>query len=221
MLYCKNCRVRLPGKYDRCPLCQRDLTGHAEESGNVFPIISSPKSTHRSILAWLAFASVAASAICAAINLVLPEGGWWFLFVAGGIGSFWITLAVVLKKGKNIPKTILWQVILLSILTYSWDLLTGFHGWSLNYVLPILTTCAMVAIFAIAKARRLDIQDYIFSLILVSVFGLLSFILLILDRISVVIPTAICFASSIIFLASLLSFESKALIAEMQRRFHL
>lgn len=221
MLYCKSCKIRLPGKYCRCPLCKGELTGTSEGNGNVFSVIPQRRETGRTLLIWLAFGSVAAAAISTAVNLVLPSGGWWFLFVLGGIGSIWTSLALVLKKRKNIPKTILWQVGLLSVLAFIWDLLTGFRGWSLNYVLPILCTGSMVAMAVIAKVRKLNIQNYILYLIIDCVFGLLSFTLLAMGKIQIIIPSAICFASTVIFLAALLFFEGKVLLAEIQRRFHL
>ncbi|WP_444641627.1 DUF6320 domain-containing protein [Caproiciproducens sp. R1] len=221
MMYCKNCGIHLPGKYGCCPLCKGKLTGTPEEAGNVFPMIPPRRETEQILLVWLAFGSVAAAAISTAINLILPSGGWWFLFVLGGIGSIWISLALVLKKRKNIPKTILWQVGLLSVLAFVWDRFTGFHGWSLDYVLPILCTGAMNAMAVIAKVRKLDIQNYILYLIIDCVFGLLSFTLLVMGKIHIIIPTLVCFVSTIIFLAALLFFEGKALLAEIQRRFHL
>ena len=221
MLYCKNCGIRLPGKYVRCPLCKGELTGSAEENGNVFPPIPPRRETGRSLLVWLAFGSVAAAAISMAVNLILPSGGWWFLFVLGGIGSVWLSLALVLKKRRNVPKTILWQCGLLSVLAFVWDLLTGFRGWSLDYVFPILCTGSMIAMAVTAKARKLNIQSYILYLVIDCVFGLLSFTLLVMGKIQVAIPSAVCFASTVIFLAALLFFEGKALLAEIQRRFHL
>lgn len=221
MLYCKNCGIRLPGSYGRCPLCKGELTGQAEKAGNVFPVISPPKEAGRTLLIWLSFGSVAAAAVSTAVNLILPSGGWWFLFVLGGVGSIWLSLALVLKKRKNIPKTILWQVGLLSVLAFVWDLLTGFRGWSLNYVFPSLCTGSMIAMAVIAKVRKLNIQNYILYLVIDCVFGLLSFTLLVMGKIRIIIPSAICFASTIIFLAALLFFEGKALLAEIQRRFHL
>ena len=221
MLTCRNCKIRLPGKYRRCPLCQGDLEGKPEETGNVFPVISDHSNAYHALLMWLAFGSVAAATVCMTVNLILPSGGWWSLFVVCGIVSFWISLALVLKKRRNVPKTILWQVCVLTLLAYLWDQFTGFKGWSLNYVLPILCTSAMVAMSVIAKVRKLDIQNYILYLIIDCIFGILSFTLLIIGRTTVVIPSAICFATTIIFLAALLFFEGKALSAEIQRRFHL
>lgn len=221
MLRCKNCKVGFSGKYKRCPLCQGELTGETDETENVFLPISQHGKEDHVLMTRLAFGSVAAVAVSTAVNLVLPSGGWWFLLVVGGIVSFWISLILVLKKRKNIPYTILWQVGVLSILSYCWDRLTGFHGWSLNYVFPILCTSAMVAMSVIARVRKLNIQDYILYLIIDCVFGLLSFALLVMGKVTVMIPTAVCFASTVIFLAALLSFEGKALLAEIQRRFHL
>lgn len=221
MLYCKNCGIRLPGNYRRCPLCKGALEGKAGKDGAVFPVSRPREETERSLLLWLAFGSVAAAAVSTAVNLVLPSEGWWFLFVLGGIGSVWISLALVLKKRRNIPKTILWQTGLLSILSFVWDLLTGFGGWSVNYVFPILCTGSMIAMSVIARVRKLNIQNYILYLIIDCVFGLLSFILLIMGKVRTLIPSAVCFASTVIFLAALLFFEGKALWAEIQRRFHL
>lgn len=220
MLYCKNCKIHLSGEYRRCPLCKGDLTGEADAE-NVFPTVLPHAETHHALFAWLAFGSVAAIAVCIAVNMILPSGGWWFWFVVFGIISSWISLALVLQKKANIPKTVLWQVGILSLLAYIWDRFTGCRGWSLNFVLPILCTGAMVAMSVIARVKKLNIQNYIFYLVIDCVFGILSFSLLAAGKITEVIPSAICFASTIIFLAALLIFQGKALLAEIQRRFHL
>lgn len=221
MLYCKTCKVHLSGNYTRCPLCKGDLTGKSCDTENRFPPDVSLKEPNHVLIAWFALGSVIAMAVSIAINLILPSRGWWFMFVVCGVVSCWISFAFVLKKRTNIPKTVIWQVFILSILAYAWDRFTGFQGWSLNFVLPILCTGAMIAMSVIAKVKKLNIQDYIFYLIIDFVFGILSFTLLAVGRITIVIPSAICFASTLIFLAALLIFQGKALLAEIQRRFHL
>lgn len=55
MLHCKNCGIRLSGKYYRCPLCKGELTGTSEETGNVFPVILPRREAGRSLLIWLGF----------------------------------------------------------------------------------------------------------------------------------------------------------------------
>lgn len=221
MLYCKNCKISLPGNYKRCPLCKGELTGKAEEYGNAFPTIRPSDAAEHRLLNFLAFCSVAGTAVCTAVNLALPASGWWFQFVIGGVCCFWICFLLVLKKRKNLPKTILWQVGILSLMAYLWDWFTGHQGWALNYVFPILCTGAMVAMFVIGKVRKLNIQDYILYLVIDCIFGILPLTLLLTGKLSVILPSAICFAAAVIFLAELLLFEGKSLLAEIQRRFHL
>lgn len=219
MLYCENCKVHLSGKHMRCPLCKGKLTGEADGAENLFPVI--PAHIDHAMLMRLSFGSVVVAAVSFAVNLILPARGWWSLFVLFGIVSFWASLALVLKKNRNIPKTVLWQVGALSLLAYIWDYFTGFRGWSLNFVLPILCTSAMVAMSVIARIKKLDIQNYIFYLVINCVFGILSFTLLVIGTTTETIPSAVCFASAIIFLAALWIFQGKVLRDEIQRRFHL
>lgn len=222
MLRCEHCQVDLPGEQNRCPLCQSKPSGTEDGSNNRFPSLPEFRLTvSRILMAWSAFGTVCVAAICITINLILPAGGWWSLFILAGIASLWIDFALILLKRKNLPKNILWQVAVVSLIAFLWDILTGFRGWSLDYVFPILCSCGMVAMTIVAKARRLDIQDYIMYLVIDCILGIVSFILILADAVRVVIPSAISFGSSIIFLGFLLFFEGKALWAEIQRRLHL
>ncbi|MDD2418675.1 MAG: DUF6320 domain-containing protein [Oscillospiraceae bacterium] len=221
MLRCEHCQVDLPGEQNRCPLCQHMPTGIPDGSGDRFPHLPVHRqAVSRLLIAWIAFGSVCATAVCVAINIIIPAGGWWSLFVIAGIASLWIDFGILIKKRKNLPKNILWQVILVSFIAFLWDLSTGFHGWALDYVLPLLCSCAMFAMTVVAKARKLDIQDYILYLVIDCILGIGSFILMLAGAVHVVIPTVVCFGSSIVFLAFLSFLEGKALWAEIQRRFH-
>jgi hypothetical protein len=222
MLRCEHCKVSLPGTQSRCPLCQNKPVGNPDGSRDRFPNLpEAPKTVGRALLAWLAFASVCAAAICISINMTDPADGWWSMFVLAGIASLWIDFAVVLKKQKNLPKSIIWQVLVVSLIAFLWDIFTKYKGWSMEYVLPILSASAMLALTVVAKARRLDIHDYILYLMISCVFGIVSFVFILTGVVRVVIPSAINFCTAIVFLAFLLFFEGKALWAEVQRRLHL
>ena len=222
MLQCEHCHVELPEAPARCPLCGSIPDGDPGEHDYRFPALPpAPKTISRVLLAWIAFSAICAAAVCITINLILPAGGWWSLFVVAGIASLWVDFAIMLKKRKNLPKSILWQVAAVSLIAYAWDRFTGFHGWSVDYVLPILCTCAMIGMTLVAKIRKLHIQDYILYLVLVCILGIVSFVLILTGTVRVVIPSAISFGSAILFLAALFFFEGKALWAEIQRRLHL
>ncbi|GHU93550.1 hypothetical protein FACS1894208_03200 [Clostridia bacterium] len=222
MLRCEHCRVELPGEQTRCPLCQNKPGGTPDGSESRFPrLIGARQKISRTLLAWAAFVSVCAAAVCVTVNMIVSTERWWSLFVIAGIASLWIDIGLVLKKRKNLPKSILWQVVAVSLIAFLWDLLTGYAGWSLDYVLPILSSAAMFAMTVVSKARKLDIQDYISYLLISCILGIVSFILILTGAVSVVVPSAISFGASIVFLAFLLFFEGQALWEEIQRRLHL
>lgn len=224
MHICDNCGVALPDDPRFCPLCWQETReeGPAGACGEpVLPPLGTEASPSRTFLGIMAFASVAAGAVSVGINLVFPTGGWWCLFVLAGLASLWISFGVMLKKRQNLPKGILWQVSILSVLALLWDVFTGYQGWSVDYVLPILYTCAMIAMLVVAKIRRLNIQDYILYLLMSCVVGIVSLVLVVVGAAKVVIPSAVCFVCSVIFLSVLLFFEGRALRAELIRRFHL
>ncbi|WZL79754.1 DUF6320 domain-containing protein [Eubacteriales bacterium mix99] len=220
MLRCDRCGIDLPGNPLRCPLCQSALSGTPDNTGNRFPVPNTLPKASRKLLALIAFGTVCASVISVVINLIRPAGGWWSLFVITGFASLWIDFAVLIRKRNNLTKDVLWQAVVVSLLAYLWDRFTGFHGWSLDYVLPILCTCAMIAITLIAQIQKLHIQDYILYLFMDCMLGIISFVLIRARIVRVITPCAICFGASVIFLAALLFFERKALWEEIQRRLH-
>mgnify|MGYP000011703843 FL=1 len=222
MKYCEKCRVSVPGDLRTCPLCQGDLSGQGEPGRGTFPALPAPKHPHRGLLQLIGLGTIAAAAVCIAVNLSLPQSGWWSVFVVAGVISFWLTFWVVVKKRGNIPKTILWQVGLISALALFWDWWTGGRlSWSVDFVIPLLLTGAMIAMAVIARVMRLKIQDYILYLMLDAIFGFIPFVLLLCGSLRVVYPSAACVAISIISLAALCLYEGKAMKNEILRRLHL
>lgn len=221
MLRCKKCKVELPGSPRYCPLCQGSLSGTPAPGENVYPDIPPVEAPSRRVLSIIIFATIAAAAICVAVNLSVPYGGWWSLFVLAGIGSFWLSFLVADRKLCNIPKHILRQAVIFSLLALLWDIFTGFRRWSVEFVIPILWTCAMAAQAIMAKIMKLRSEDYIIYLVFDSLVGLLSLILILIGVLHVIIPWAACFACSVIMIAGLIFFEGKTLWSEIHRRMHL
>lgn len=222
MQRCEHCGVTVRGRAQICPLCQNLLTGINSDAEYIFPKKTPPKpivSLHA--LTWLGFFTVCAAAICVCINLILPAKGWWSLFVVAGFFCLWADFGLIMRKRRNLQKTIVWQVAFISIIAYLWDRFTGHHGWAVDYVLPIMCTGAMVSMFLLARIQKLQIQDYILYLGMVCILGLGALILILTDTVRIAIPMAICFCTSVAFLAFLIFFEGRVLKAELQRRFHL
>lgn len=221
MLYCDKCGVSITGNPDFCPLCQGTLSGNAE-SGSSFPKIKAKKDYFSFALKIAAMASVTAICICIAIDYSKTDSfaGWW-LYVAGGILSFWLSFWSALRRRKNIAKSIMFTTFMACLIVFLWDLFTGYKGWAIDYFLPISCCSAMLAMAVTAKVLNLKIEQYIYYLILDIVFGIIPLILILCGVVRFKILCIACVAVSIISLAALLIFQGKALRAEIIRRTHL
>jgi len=218
MLYCKNCKVNITGNHEKCPLCQGDIIGEPSQT-NTFPIIKEEKHLINLILKITALITITASVICVLINLGF--GGSWSLYVIAGFVTGWIVIWITVKMHGNITKNTVWLTVIISILSIIWDISTGYRGWSIDYVLPIICCFAMIEMFIVANIKKLKIEDYIVYLIIDILFGIVPLALLLLNIVKIIYPSLICVAESVISLAILIIFEGKALKAEIVRRMHL
>ena len=137
MKYCEQCKVSVTGQRSRCPLCQSVLRDEGEPYEEVFPVIPTVYNRFQFFFKLLIFASAVLGIVSAVINLLLPQSGVWSLFVLGGIGCLWVFLFIAVRKRNNIPKNILWQVAVTILFCLLWDLFTGWHGWSVDYVVQM------------------------------------------------------------------------------------
>lgn len=219
MLFCEQCGVYVRGSLQRCPLCQSPLSGHKEE--NVYPVLPSVRRPLRLILRLAAFATVVIAITCSAVNLSLPQTGWWSVFVIASLASTWLVLGITVHKRGSPMKAILWQLIAISAVTFAWDLCTGLAGWSLDFVLPILIPCAQLAAFIVMWVLSMRPPDYLFSLSSCILAGLIPLVLLLCGVLRVVYPSVICAGISLVALAGILLFKGKELRDDAVRRLHL
>ena len=219
MMYCEKCGLSVRGEYSHCPLCQQTLAGEPEQS--VFPVIHLREQRLKMILRLAAFASVVSIVLSLALNLAFPAYGWWAVFVIAGLASLWISMGILIQNIDNIIKAMVWQVVIISALAVAWDIFTGFRGWSVDFVIPMLCTASIAAMAIFAQATRLKIEDYVIYLVIDSVWGLLCVLLIVFDVSKIIWPCLICVACSVISLSALFIFEGRALNSELRRRLHL
>jgi len=218
---CDKCKIHVAGSRSVCPLCQAVLSDEGEPSPNPFPTIPTIYRQHNLFFRWLIFASVVAAVVSVAVNLLLPQSGLWSLFVLAGIGCLWISLAIAIRKRHNIPKNMLYQVVIISGLSALWDWLTGWHGWSIDYVVPIICVCAMAALGILSRVLKWQLSDLLVYFCLDGVFGILPIVFYLTGCLHVPYPSIVCVAVSVISLAAILLFAGENMWHELKRRLHL
>jgi hypothetical protein len=198
------------------------LEGTACPEQDVFPVIPLPRAAPKGLITFFAFGTITVAVLSAAVNIsFFPGNVLWFLFVVAGLGSLWLSFLVLRAQWWNIPRIIFWELLLISILVFGWDLFTGFYKWSFNFVIPILFSCAMIVMTVFAKVRKWKVQDYIIFSGVISVVSIFSLLLIIFHAVTLIYPATICFAVSVISLAFIILFDGAPLREELKRRMHL
>lgn len=219
MKYCEKCKVSVRGDRERCPLCNAVLQGEPEPGG--FPELPDGHRQRRLWISILALASVSACIVCLLLNFLNRQYGPWSLFVLGGVLCMWLTLGLALYKQRNVPKTLVWEVFLVSALSVLWDYVTGWHAWSINFVIPIVCMGAMVTLVFMFRLFSVPSGSLIVYLLVDALLGIVQLMLLLTGCITVLLPSLLCVGVSLMMLAAMLIFRGRHVKEELRRRLHL
>lgn len=222
MQYCNHCQVHLRGEKEKCPLCgNTPLTNNkASEKEEICPEIPPAYEGHLAIRI-MVFISVATVVASFAIYMIFPANINWPIFVVFGLLSMWLSLIVVVQKRHNIPKSIMWQVTIVSLLSIFWDWQTGWRGWALDYVVPIVYVAAIFVMYVTAKIMNLSVRDYIIYALLDGLFGVIPIVFILFHWTNVPYPSIICVAISITFLSAIFIFQGENIKTELNKRMHI
>lgn len=227
MKYCDKCKVRVIGSQEQCPLCLRNLNSSTLEQEvvdngqkEVFPYISTLYKAHHMIFKVMTFISIALVVISVALNLIISDEHWWSLFVIAGVACFWLSFYVAFRKRKNIPKNILYQVVMISIIMVVWDYITGWKGWSVDFVIPVLCFTDLLVLYILSKILQSDVEDYLIYMLIGGVFGIIPILFYLFGWLHVVLPSIVCVAASILFFAGVVIFQGDKIQEELHRRLH-
>ena len=136
MKQCKKCNVNLDVIGDQCPLCNSQIDTPKNFKSS-YPFISDIINKHFFRRAIFFLASII-SLIILAINYLLTPDVKWSIFVVIQIFLSYYVFYNILSGRKRVIKLLLVLNFIVSFLSVFWDIYTGFHGWSTNYVLPSL-----------------------------------------------------------------------------------
>jgi hypothetical protein len=221
MLYCEHCRVGIKGIHSVCPLCGGILENQDSCEEDMYPQIPTIYQEFNAFIRTMILISIATAVVSFAVNFIFTKESRWSFLVAAGISCMWISLFIIIRKKNNIPKTILWQVALISIFAVLWDRFMGWRGWSIDYVLPSIYIGAMIVMAVAAKILKIGVGDLVVYMLVDGVFGLLSIVFIFFGCLNVLLPTVICVTGSIISLSALLLFEGDNIKEELNKRMHI
>lgn len=219
MSKCKRCNVTINSNTHKCPLCNNEIT--INKVDDVFPIIENKYKYHQLFFDIGIFITTLGNVLCLLINYIINKDISWSLYVVASTLTYWFTLIIAIKRRNNVNKLLLLEVIVASIGSIVWDYLTGWHLWSITYVLPFLCI-AYITIFIIKLIFINNIKnDYIFYTMLNSLIGLIPFYFIFRNIIKITWPSILSISLSLSAIIFLIIFKRKILTNELEKRLHI
>lgn len=218
---CKRCNSIISTNHKTCPLCQNDLIKDGTDAENVFPVVKLGSKKEKIFINLMTLSLFSASVICVMMNISFFNEVFWSLFVVAGAACLWTSLVIAFRVRRHLPQAIFWEVLLIAGFAVIWDIGTGSYGWSINYVIPIIFSGAIIVIWLVSTILKMAFNDYIVYLIVNGVLGIIPLIFILTHMIDVVVPSMICVSVSLIALAALFVFDRQQLIEEIHRRTHI
>lgn len=228
MKACKACGVTVESRGEFCPLCGEPLaeTGVApqpQQAGrcNLYPDLHSRTVQHNFILRLLVFVSLLGCGVSVMVNLLVHSTFMWSLIVVAAVLYSWITIPPLLRRGVNYAARTVLIVIVTSALVVVLDLLTGYRGWSVSYVIPGLLAAGIVSIGMMIVFNRTSWARYVLSQVIMGVFGFVPLVLYAVGLGSSLVMALLAAGFALASLLVTIVFGDRTIKSEFKRRFHI
>lgn len=221
MKYCNHCKVKIDQDREKCILCGNFVSSISDEQADeIFPNVP-PAFESRMVLKIMIFISIATIVTSFVIDMIFPSFINWPLLMVFGLISIWLGLFVIFQKRYNIHKKIIWQVVIVSLLSLFWDWNTGWQGWSITYVMPTIFISAMVLMYVTGKIMKLSVRSYIIYALIDGVLGIVPALFILFGWVRVRYPSIISVGVSIIFLSAIFIFKGNEIKDELNKKMHI
>ena len=201
-----------------CPLCHNKID--LKQKDSIYPELKT-YSNYNLLIRLSLFITICGIIFSLLINYWVNKEISWSVFVILGILSFWLTFSTGINRKHNFMRILFTEILSIMILSIIWDLLTGFHKWSLMFVLPLLCIAYTITFLIIRIFTRQTRKEYILYIYLNSLIGLIPLYFIIVNKLSILIPSYISVSISIFALIFLFIFNQRTLEDEIERRLHI
>lgn len=174
-----------------------------------------------SFMQWLTFFCVAVAVAGFMVNLILTPKFPWIWYLVGAVATLWFLTGMGFYKRRNLLKNGMWQLVLGSLVAVVWDVMTGWHGWSVDFFIPGLVMLIQLLMVAIATVRKLKPQEYMIYYVMAAAFGLIPLVFVLTGLAGHTLVCVIASGVSALFLAALVIFKHKEFIYELKKKFYI
>ncbi|MGI6877245.1 DUF6320 domain-containing protein [Microbacterium sp. gxy059] len=220
MRRCPDCAVGIEGSWSRCPLCGSAAAGDPSPD----PLPAVPLSfSRRRVLRILFLVSLAVIAASFLAQLLLQPSETALVALRSvwlGVTALWLVVLMAVRKRRNAAKGNLYLVVLVGLVCVYGDYLTGWHGWALDYAVPIACATSIIATLIVVRVLRIDVGDHIVYSLLTALLAVVPLLFALLGWVTDPLPSVLCAALGLVALGVQLA-RIRDVRHELAKRLHL
>lgn len=218
---CKHCGVSITDKTTTCPLCDNVLDDLTFDGTQTYPDIKDRFRKMELFKRIIQFVGVVAVVLCCFVDFKINRHFGWSVFVFGAVLYGHTVLFTFLNPASGYRKRIFFTLFGGVLLVLLIDLKTGFHGWSVNFVLPGMIFFINVGLLVLMIINRRNWQSYMIYQIGVIVIGLIPLALIFNGIVRYPLLSELAVLSSVIVFIGTVIFGGRVAMIELHRRFHI
>lgn len=228
MKYCKECQVSVRDNWQACPLCDTEFVISTEieqlvgkgktPSAFLNPSLRFDRTkVTKSFISW----SLVLILFYLAVRLFLPFKFFGLEFILLGLMTTWLMIVILLRKRRNIVKSIMYLLVLFSAASLYMDYTNAEIGWSITFVIPILCISAILAMFISVRFVDLKVGDYVLYLQLAAIVGIIPLVFVLMDWVGHPLPSILSTVFSFIMFIYVFIKHRQKITEELSKRMHL
>jgi len=220
MAKCNRCNVEILDETEFCPLC-RSVLEPTDPLENMYPNIRLKMRKRILFSRIYLFCGILVLLALVLINVLSHSSIWWSAITGLGIVYSYMVLryAIIGKAGYRSKIILLTLIAILGIITI--DFVTGYRGWSVDYVLPAGILLMNGGIVFCMIYNRRNWQSYIPWQLAMILFSLLPMFLNLFHIENNPFMAFSPLASSLIIFAGTMILGGRRAAVELKRRFHV
>lgn len=222
MSRCKQCGIEVLDDTAACPLCKFVLEQNDNRKESYPDIRFRVRKLNFAVRIYL-FVAIILEVLFGYLNYKFFDGVWWSVITGAGLAYIYFILRfAVLNEGAGYKVKIVSATLLGILYVILVDCVVGYHGWSVDFVLPggFLFVDAVIVVLMIINRRNW--QSYMMLEIFMIFFSAIPLVLtFFFDIVTRTFTSGLAFTVSVLlFLGTVIVGDRRARM-ELRRRFHV
>ena len=220
MAKCRTCQIEILDDTEVCPLC-KSILEPTDPVENMYPDLRIKMMKMTLFSNIYLFLAICCEAVLIAINILTKNQIWWSAIPGLVLLYFYFVIRYAIR-GKSGHRAKISSLTILAVAsTVAIDMVSGYRGWSVEYVIPFGIVIVDFIILICMRINRRNWQSYMMWQVLMMLCSIIPILLYFAEleenRYLVFLPMMISVA---LFLGTLIIGDRRAR-TELKRRFHV